>query len=234
MYSALANCLLHQISSRQTRIRGTWNSSWAHELLEGPLRCNTYPAVPLDQIEPLAARAPGNRESANFSPTVKWPAMTMHVHVETVLPCPVEAAWAQVCRSDLLAEVAWPLVTFDAVDGPSLPSTWPPGETVRLKSKLFGLVPLGTRSLFFERIDSRQQELQTRENDRIVRRWDHLIALREDGAGGTRYSDTVILDAGWWTILVWLFAQCFYRYRQRRWLRVARRITATPRGKSQV
>lgn len=148
----------------------------------------------------------------------------MRVHVETVLPCSADAAWSEVCKSSLLVEIASPLVTFAAsAEGP-IPETWCEGETVRIRSFLFGVLPLGTRTLFFEQIDPERRQIQTRERDRLVRRWDHLISLEEAAPGTVRYTDDVEIHAGMFTPGLWLFAMWFYRHRQRRWRRLAKRL----------
>ena len=95
---------------------------------------------------------------------------------------------------------------------------------MRCRSYLFGLVPLGTRDLVFERIDPAARRIQTRERDPLVRRWDHELRVRPADGGRTRYSDTVDLDAGWLTPAIWLLARLLYRHRHRRWRRVARRL----------
>src|SRR5205814_10309082 len=91
---------------------------------------------------------------------------------------------------------------------------------------LFGIIPLGTHTIFLERIDSEAREIQSRESEWLVRRWDHLIRVRPAADGQTLYSDEILIEAGWLTAFVWLFAHWFYRHRQRRWRRVARRLVA--------
>jgi hypothetical protein len=62
------------------------------------------------------------------------------------------------------------------------------------------------------------------EVDRVLgqrRRWDHWIAI-EPERRGTRYTDTVHIDAGLLTPLIVAFARIFYRHRQRRWRRLAK------------
>jgi hypothetical protein len=160
----------------------------------------------------------------------------MKVHVECVLPCPAEKAWDVVQRPALLLEVVRPLLGLAPVDAPRFPERWVEGSTVRCRSYLFGLIPFGVRTIFLERIDPAAGEIQTREHDRSIRRWDHLIRVRPAGEGRTRYSDEVVIEAGWATFLVWLFARWLYRHRQRRWREVARRLVAgepgTPAGRS--
>jgi hypothetical protein len=150
----------------------------------------------------------------------------MKVSVASVLPCPAEKVWDEVQRSSLLLEVARPLVKIVPADGPQFPERWPEGATVRCRSYLFGIIPLGTRTILLERIDPAAREIQSRESDPLIRRWDHLVRVRPTDDGRTHYSDEIIIEAGWATVFVWLFAQWFYRHRQRRWRQVAHRLAA--------
>ena len=104
-----------------------------------------------------------------------------------------------------------------------LPATWLENSTIQVKCRLFGVFPLVDRTLYFERIDGRMRQMQTREHDRLIRRWDHLISIRED-KNGAHYSDTVEIEAGLLTWPICLFAKLFYRHRQRRWQRVTQRL----------
>lgn len=149
----------------------------------------------------------------------------MRVLVQSDLPCDAERAWAEVQTLALLRDVCWPMVFLSptSVEAP-LPARWEPGTTVRFRTRLFGFIPIGTRTLFWERIDPAAREMQTREHDPLIRRWDHRIAVEPTGAGACRYTDDVEVEAGLLTLPVWLFAQWFYRHRQRRWRAVARRL----------
>ena len=150
----------------------------------------------------------------------------MRVFVESLLPCNADLAWAAVQTSALLGEVAAPLMTFRPVAGETLPERWPAGQTMRCRVYLFGLIPVGTQVIHFERIDPATREIQSRESTLLVARWDHLIRIQPTTNGRCRYSDEVEIEAGWRTPLVWMFALSFYRHRQRRWRRVARRRAA--------
>jgi hypothetical protein len=148
----------------------------------------------------------------------------MEVYVQSVLPCSPDAAWAEVQKSSLLIEVARPLVSIRPAGASAFPERWERNQLHLVRSRLFGLIPLGTRILFFDRVDDELREIRTRENDPLVRNWDHVIAVRASSDGRTLYSDRIRIDAGVLTPVVWLFALCFYRHRQRRWQRVAARL----------
>mgnify|MGYP001813401044 CR=1 FL=1 len=150
--------------------------------------------------------------------------MTRVVDLEVHLTASSEAVWEEVQRPALLEEVAAPLVRFRWIEPEERLAHWPAGGTVRVRSYLFGILPMGERELVFERIDDERHEIQTRERDALIRRWDHLITVRDGGEGGARYRDRIEIDAGLLTLPVWLFAQWFYRHRQRRWRRVVERL----------
>ena len=156
----------------------------------------------------------------------------MRVFFESLLPCSADQAWVAVQTSALLVEVAAPFVAIRPLVGETFPTKWPAGQTVRCRSYLFGFIPVGTRTLHFERIDQSAREIQSRESDSLISRWDHLIRIRPTTDGPCRYSDEVEIEAGWRTPLVWLFALAFYRHRQRRWRRVARRLASEERNRT--
>jgi len=157
----------------------------------------------------------------------------MLLHVASLLPCPPDLVWNEVQHISRLREIAWPLVSFHDAPGEKLPESWTEGQLVRFRSFLFGLIPLGTRKLKFERIDRSAGEMLTRESDQLCSRWDHCIRVRPLPDGQTKYSDTVEIDAGWLTPFVWLFARWFYRHRQRRWQEIAQRLSPpAPPGKN--
>lgn len=148
----------------------------------------------------------------------------MRVKVESVLPCNADLAWQELQTSRLLLEVIRPLAAVVAMPGERLPETWKAGEVVRCRCYLLGIVPLGPRKIFFERIDPATREIQSRESDALIRHWDHLAAIEPVDPGHCRFRDTIEIDAGLLTPLVWLYAYLFYSHRQRRWQTVARRL----------
>lgn len=150
----------------------------------------------------------------------------MKVYVQSQFDCPPEAVWAKVQSSDLLLEVIRPLLRFAPLGSAKFPSFWRQGQTVYGRAYAFGLLPLGVHAVHFERIDARERQMQTREIDPLIRRWDHLISVAETPDGKTVYSDEIDVDAGIFTFFVWVYAQLFYRHRQRRWRRVVQRLSA--------
>ena len=150
----------------------------------------------------------------------------MRVSIQSLLPCSADAAWEAVQTFRLLEEVAAPLISLHPLPGEEAPLRWHEGRTVRLRPYLFCIIPLGIRTLRFERVSGDNREIQTREFDPLISRWDHHMHFEPLGERQCCYRDEIILEAGWLTPLVWLFAQFFYRHRQRRWRKVAARLAA--------
>ena len=154
----------------------------------------------------------------------------MRMYLESRLPCDADLAWSAVQTSALLREVAAPVVVFRPAPDEHFPERWAVGPPVRFRFSLFGILPMGTQTVRMERIDPQAREIQSRESGPLVRRWDHLIRVQPAPGDSCLYSDEVEIEAGWLTPLVWLFAALFYRHRQRRWQRVARRLSQETKG----
>jgi hypothetical protein len=150
----------------------------------------------------------------------------MRVKVSTSLPCSPDLVWAEVLKPSLLQHVAFPFAVFRFPDAGAFPERWEDGGTYYCKPFVFGLLPVGVHRLFFERIDAGQREIQIREADTLVKRWDHLIKVEKlpgsASSGATLYTDDIEIDAGWLTPIVWCWSSVFYRYRQMRWRRRVR------------
>ena len=147
----------------------------------------------------------------------------MIVDVSTVLNCSAANAWAEVQKSSLLLHVIWPLVRL-VPSGAPLPERWSEGLTIQCKSFVFGVIPIGVRTLHIEKIDHKNYQIQSREHDPLIARWDHLVSIKPLGDSRSIYRDTIDIDAGSLTFVVWAWANWFYRHRQRRWRALAKTL----------
>lgn len=140
----------------------------------------------------------------------------MKVLVKSKLNSSAAIVWDLTERSSTLVKIAWPMVRFVPANDP-FPEKWIEGAAIYLRSYIFGLIPVGTRRIFFEKIDKSSMQLQSRESDPLTKQWDHLISVVPINETSCIYSDEVEIDAGVLTPLVWLWANWFYRHRQSRW-----------------
>lgn len=150
----------------------------------------------------------------------------MKACIETILDCPPDRVWSEVQTSRLLLEVMYPVLKFKPLPGAAFPERWQHGNTVLGNGYAFSFIPLGVHTLKFESIDAARRRISTRESNYFVRKWDHVISVNRAPGGRTHYSDEIEIDAGLLTPIVWLYANIFYRHRQRRWRRIARRLAA--------
>lgn len=152
----------------------------------------------------------------------------MKLSVTTMLDASPDRVWSELQRTELLAFVATPLVSFDPVDPPILPGTFEDGETYRVELTLFGVIPIGEQQIRITQVRAEETPgerfYRIRDDGAgdVASTWDHLITLRETSDGKTVYTDEVTVEAGLFTFFVWVFANVFYRHRQRRWRTLVR------------
>jgi ligand-binding SRPBCC domain-containing protein len=141
---------------------------------------------------------------------------------------PPDEVWRRVQTPDLLMHIAAPLVRFHMVN-PAHVSNFGKQERFLVDLTLFGVLPFGTQWIVptVHLNDAAMWPKKLRDNgySALIKTWDHWITVEPDGEGGTRYRDEVEVKAGLLTPFVWLFAQVFYRHRQRRWRALARSIS---------
>jgi hypothetical protein len=147
----------------------------------------------------------------------------MIADVSTPLNCSAAKAWNEVLKSSLLLHVIWPLVRVVPASGP-FPERWSEGLTVQCKLFLIGFIPIGVHTIYIEEIDQKNYQIKSREHDPLIARWDHLISIKPLDDNRSLYRDTIDIDAGSLTFLVWAWANWFYRHRQRRWRALAKTL----------
>ena len=138
----------------------------------------------------------------------------MNLRVSSTLPCSAEAAWRAEREVATLLKGAWPWLVYSPVAPPRLPEKWTPGQTLTVRTRLFGLLPLGQHTISVAEVDENSMTVLTHEHGGLIRRWDHRVRITPDGPNGCRYTDEIDLDAGLLTPIVWLFAWLFYNDRQ--------------------
>lgn len=140
----------------------------------------------------------------------------MIVDISTILKCSIDEAVTHVKTPRLLEFVAAPLVRFVPVTPPVFPDVWSVGE-YSVALRLFGIVPVGKQAIVIS-MPPTETGFTVRDagHGALINTWDHLITITPHGSG-CHYRDRVEVRAGVLTPFVWLFAQLFYRHRQRRW-----------------
>lgn len=146
--------------------------------------------------------------------------MPRTITVSTYLPYSPEKIWDHVQTVPLLEYVCKGMIKFKSLEPDGFPTVWPEGEH-RVAMLWKGFLPVGTQVIGIEYPPAEGNKRLLRDNGYgpLIKTWDHLISVEPEGEG-TRYTDKLVLDAGWLTPAIALFANRFYRHRQKRWRRL--------------
>lgn len=139
----------------------------------------------------------------------------MRVTVSSEFPVPATDVWDKLQWSDTLVFVADEVVVYDAAD--QFPSLWSVGTKVNLRPRLFGFLPPGDHVVEFVKIDQATMTIVTNESGGSIKRWDHTMHVEPLSDERCRYTDSIVIEAGLLTPVIYGFAQFFYRHRHRRW-----------------
>ncbi len=137
----------------------------------------------------------------------------MRVTVTSTLQAPIGAVWEKLKQTETLRFVTEGVMTYYTID---LPTEWEVGKTINLRPRLWGK-PQGDHFVTVISRSDDEHKIVTHEKGGSVTKWNHTMQLLEDYPGECRLVDTIDIEAGWQTLLIWFFAQNFYHHRHRRW-----------------
>ncbi|RPE00213.1 hypothetical protein EGM88_02820 [Aureibaculum marinum] len=137
--------------------------------------------------------------------------------VSSVFHININEAWHEVQKSALLEFICKGKVKFKPITI-KFPTYWKEGLSVKTKMLLYGFIPFGgIHTITFSKIDSKKFTIVTKENDAIVKLWNHKIFIEKIDENRIRYTDKIELYAGILTSFVSYWAKSFYEHRQKRW-----------------
>lgn len=135
------------------------------------------------------------------------------VRVRSRLPCSRDMAFRDMEDPAHFVRLSKPLLTFEPLS--EIPSSWKAGTVVRLRLKLFGVIPWSDHRIEMLRWES--GGFETRESGGGIRYWNHRFTLMGESPNACICEDTIEFDAGAWNPLVWIFSQGLYRLRYHQW-----------------
>ena len=139
----------------------------------------------------------------------------------TLLDAPVDRVWEAMLRPSTFLHVARGLLGVPALEGRIDPFV--AGEAGTAWLLLFHLVPFSRHTIEVVDVDHERHVVRTHEHGGLLRRWDHTLAAEAEGPDRTRYTDTIVVEAGPLTPVAARVGNLIFRYRQRRWRALARR-----------
>lgn len=140
------------------------------------------------------------------------------ISISTHLDCDADVAFEALQSIQAFVHVAHGAARFPVAEQHVTPLV--EGEAITGWVFLLGVIPFSKHTIGFEIVDPATRTLRSNEHGGLLKRWDHTITTTPE-EGGCRYVDEVDIDAGLLTPLVVAYAHAFYRYRQRRWRRLA-------------
>ena len=138
----------------------------------------------------------------------------MIVQKTSVFPSSRDRIFQKLRQLETLQYIARPYASFEPV-GEGAP-VWEAGSTSSYHFRLFCFIPFGTHTIHIVSFDP--DLVRSREKNEHVPVWNHDITMEVIGKDRTRYTDRVEIQAGWKTVLIWLWARAFYAHRQRKWM----------------
>lgn len=143
------------------------------------------------------------------------------VKKSSVFPAAKDEIFRRLQKLKTLQYIAHPYATFKSVDDTE-ELTWQEDSAFAFHFKLFALIPFGVHTIKVIQFDI-EKGIYTQEGNKHVPIWNHKIILEKIDENTTKYTDIVEIQAGWKTLFVYLWANCFYAHRQRKWKRLLKR-----------
>ena len=143
------------------------------------------------------------------------------VKKSSVFPAAKDEIFRRLQKLKTLQYIAHPYATFKSVDD-TKELTWQEDSAFAFHFKLFALIPFGVHTIKVIQFDI-EKGIYTQEGNKHVPVWNHKIILEKINENTTKYTDIVEIQAGWKTLFVYLWANCFYAHRQRKWKRLLKR-----------
>lgn len=141
----------------------------------------------------------------------------MIARISTYFNCTEEQLWKRIIEPKSLQFVASPILDFTPLIKGELDGDWVVGRTYDLKLRFLNILPLGHHRIRLVTIDRGSNTIESNESGLLAPVWNHTIRFRQVEEGRLRYTDEIEIQAGWLTAAIWVFAQVFYRHRQKRW-----------------
>lgn len=143
------------------------------------------------------------------------------VKKSSVFPAAKDEIFRRLQKLKTLQYIAYPYATFKSADDTE-ELTWQEDSAFAFHFKLFTLIPFGVHTIKVIQFDI-EKGIYTQEGNKHVPVWNHKIILEKINENTTKYTDIVEIQAGWKTLFVYLWANCFYAHRQRKWKRLLKR-----------
>lgn len=152
--------------------------------------------------------------------------MCMIVKISSVFTTTFETVFDRAVLPKTLFDIAHPLLVFEPVLPKAISKRWEEHWEYIFSMKLFGVVPLGEQTIYIEEINKEEGKICSKEKSGLADKWNHTVFIEDIGEGRVKYTDNIDIHTTFLlTPFVWVFTQCFYRYRQMKWRKLLQTST---------
>ena len=141
----------------------------------------------------------------------------MIARISTYFGCTEEKLWEKIIEPKSLQFVASPILSFKPLVKDELDGRWVIGKTYKLKLDFLKILPLGCHRIKIVTMDRESNTIVSTESGTLAPVWNHTIRFSQCEQNKLIYTDEIEIKAGGLTMAIWVFAQLFYRHRQKRW-----------------
>ncbi len=146
----------------------------------------------------------------------------MIAKIEKDLPASADQVWETLQRKETFLFITRGMLGFSGSD--DWPERFAPGLEIECRLWFLHVLPSWRHYLNVMSIDAESKQLVSNERGGPIRKWNHTIRIVPVSDSTSHYQDEIDIDAGALTPLIWLYAHIFYRYRQRRWVKLLRSL----------
>ena len=140
----------------------------------------------------------------------------MKLKISSILNSTPEKIFSELQKPSLLQEVASPILKFKLVDKCQLPEKWEIEKVYTFNLYFLMYLYVGKHSISIKKIDYIKKQIISNEFGFLTKTWNHTIYVEEHANKKSHYTDEVEITADILTVFIWLFANLFYRHRQKR------------------
>ena len=145
-----------------------------------------------------------------------------NISVSSTFNCLPEIIWEKVLDFNTLVEICKPKVSFKSISEP--PRRWEENIVYKFKLFIYGFVPFGEHKILLESINEIQKEIKSKEHNKVIKIWNHLISMSKTENGKTLYTDSVELYSGIFTYFTALWSISLYKHRQKKWSKIVEKL----------
>jgi hypothetical protein len=143
--------------------------------------------------------------------------------ISSILNKPAEKIWSKLLDVETLIYICKPMATFKTTTKDKN-MKWELNKEYVFKLLIYGFIPFGNHRIILEKIDGTNKIIISKEHNKIVKIWNHIIKMENNGEDNIKYTDEVEIYAGIFTLFVAIWGIIFYKHRQRKWKKVAKEL----------